>query len=319
MPFDFLDFVAHGLMPLPWWGYFVVALAFTHVTIACVTIFLHRAQAHRALELHPAVSHFFRFWLWLTTGMVTKEWVAIHRKHHARVETAGGPAQPANARHQHGLLARHGALSRRSEERRNDREIRPRHARRLDGAQRLHALLVGRRRPDADGELHAVRRRRDHDLGRADGVDSGHRGRRHQRHRPLLGLSQFRLRRRLEEHRALGHPDRRRGAAQQSSRVRNVGEAFVALVRIRPRLDVHPHPRSAGPRRSPQRRADAQGRAGRQDDPRRRDAACRHREPLCGRDGLRAHAQGHLRDTSSRDCASAPAAATSPTCRASAG
>ncbi len=99
MPFDFLAFAAHGLMPLPWWGYIVVALALTHVTIACVTIFLHRAQAHRALDLHPVASHFFRFWLWLTTGMVTKEWVAIHRKHHAKVETPDDPAQPADARH----------------------------------------------------------------------------------------------------------------------------------------------------------------------------------------------------------------------------
>ena len=94
MPFDFLDFAAHGLMPLPWWGYVVVALALTHVTIACVTIFLHRAQAHRALDLSPSVSHFFRFWLWLTTGMVTKEWVAIHRKHHAKVETIDDPHSP---------------------------------------------------------------------------------------------------------------------------------------------------------------------------------------------------------------------------------
>jgi stearoyl-CoA desaturase (delta-9 desaturase) len=94
MPFDFLGFAAHGLMPLPWWGYIVLALVVTHVTIACVTIFLHRAQAHRALDLHPAVSHFFRFWLWLTTGMVTKEWVAIHRKHHAKVETAEDPHSP---------------------------------------------------------------------------------------------------------------------------------------------------------------------------------------------------------------------------------
>ena len=94
MPFSFLDFAAHGLMPLPWWGYLVVALAATHVTIACVTIFLHRSQAHRALDLHPAISHFFRFWLWLTTGMVTKEWVAIHRKHHARVETSDDPHSP---------------------------------------------------------------------------------------------------------------------------------------------------------------------------------------------------------------------------------
>jgi stearoyl-CoA desaturase (delta-9 desaturase) len=84
----------HGLIDLPWWGYVLVALALTHVTIACVTIFLHRAQAHRALDLHPAVGHFFRFWLWLTTGMVTREWVAIHRKHHAKCETPEDPHSP---------------------------------------------------------------------------------------------------------------------------------------------------------------------------------------------------------------------------------
>ena len=83
-----------GLIDLPWWGYIVVALAMTHVTIAGVTIFLHRQQAHRALDLHPIVSHFFRFWLWLTTGMVTKEWAAIHRKHHAKVETPDDPHSP---------------------------------------------------------------------------------------------------------------------------------------------------------------------------------------------------------------------------------
>ncbi len=94
MTYDWQQFVAHGLVDLPWWGYVVVALALTHVTIACVTIFLHRAQAHRALDLHPAVAHFFRFWLWLTTGMVTKEWVAIHRKHHAKVETVEDPHSP---------------------------------------------------------------------------------------------------------------------------------------------------------------------------------------------------------------------------------
>ena len=61
MSFDFLSFAAHGLMPLPWWGYIVVALSLTHVTIAAVTIYLHRHSAHRALDLHPIVSHFFRF------------------------------------------------------------------------------------------------------------------------------------------------------------------------------------------------------------------------------------------------------------------
>lgn len=84
----------NGLIQLPWWGYVLVTLALTHVTIASVTIFLHRAQAHRALDLHPVVSHFFRFWLWLTTGMVTKQWVAIHRKHHARCEGPEDPHSP---------------------------------------------------------------------------------------------------------------------------------------------------------------------------------------------------------------------------------
>ena len=83
-----------GLFDLPWWGLVAVALVLTHVTIASVTIFLHRHQAHRALDLHPIASHFFRGWLWLTTGMVTKEWAAIHRKHHAKCETADDPHSP---------------------------------------------------------------------------------------------------------------------------------------------------------------------------------------------------------------------------------
>jgi len=83
-----------GWFDLPWWGLILAALALTHVTIAAVTIYLHRCQAHRALELHPAVSHFFRLWLWLTTGMNTKEWAAIHRKHHAKCETAEDPHSP---------------------------------------------------------------------------------------------------------------------------------------------------------------------------------------------------------------------------------
>jgi stearoyl-CoA desaturase (delta-9 desaturase) len=83
-----------GFLDLPWWGYVLVTLALTHITIAAVTIFLHRHQAHRALELGPIPSHFFRLWLWLTTGMVTKEWAAIHRKHHAKCETADDPHSP---------------------------------------------------------------------------------------------------------------------------------------------------------------------------------------------------------------------------------
>jgi len=84
----------NGLLDLSAWQLVLVGLALTHVTIASVTIFLHRAQAHRALDLHPVVSHFFRFWLWLTTGMVTAEWVAIHRRHHARCETPDDPHSP---------------------------------------------------------------------------------------------------------------------------------------------------------------------------------------------------------------------------------
>lgn len=86
--------VFDGLLKLSAWEYVAVTLLLTHVTIASVTIFLHRHQAHRALALHPAISHFFRLWLWLTTGMVTREWAAIHRKHHARCETAEDPHSP---------------------------------------------------------------------------------------------------------------------------------------------------------------------------------------------------------------------------------
>jgi stearoyl-CoA desaturase (delta-9 desaturase) len=82
------------LLSLSWWEVILYTLGVTHITIAAVTIFLHRHQAHRALELHPLVSHFFRFWLWLTTGMVTKEWAAVHRKHHAMCETEADPHSP---------------------------------------------------------------------------------------------------------------------------------------------------------------------------------------------------------------------------------
>jgi stearoyl-CoA desaturase (delta-9 desaturase) len=89
-----LEFLNGGLLRLNWFELVLVTLALTHVTIAAVTIFLHRSQAHRALDLHPIPSHFFRFWLWITTGMATRDWVAIHRKHHARCETAEDPHSP---------------------------------------------------------------------------------------------------------------------------------------------------------------------------------------------------------------------------------
>lgn len=88
------SFIIPGIADFSAWGIALYVLGMTHVTIAAVTIFLHRCQAHRSLTLHPAISHFFRAWLWLTTGMVTREWAAIHRKHHAKVETEDDPHSP---------------------------------------------------------------------------------------------------------------------------------------------------------------------------------------------------------------------------------
>ena len=89
-----IEWLAHGTWQLTWWQIVLFALALTHVTMISVTVFLHRHQAHRALDLHPIASHFFRLWLWLTTGQVTKEWAAIHRKHHAKCEQAEDPHSP---------------------------------------------------------------------------------------------------------------------------------------------------------------------------------------------------------------------------------
>ncbi len=89
-----IDLMAHGLWDLTWWQIVLYTLVTTHITIAGVTIFLHRSQSHRALTLGPIPFHFFRFWMWIGTGMVTKEFVAIHRKHHAKVDTEEDPHSP---------------------------------------------------------------------------------------------------------------------------------------------------------------------------------------------------------------------------------
>ena len=89
-----LEWLSHGALAWSWWQIVLFTLAVTHVTMISVTVFLHRHQAHRALDLHPIASHFFRFWLWLTTGQVTKEWASIHRKHHAKCEQADDPHSP---------------------------------------------------------------------------------------------------------------------------------------------------------------------------------------------------------------------------------
>ncbi|SDC26865.1 stearoyl-CoA desaturase (delta-9 desaturase) [Paraburkholderia lycopersici] len=89
-----LDFLAHGVLHFSWWQIVLFAAVVTHITIVGVTVYLHRCQAHRALDLHPIASHFFRFWLWMTTGMLTGQWAAIHRKHHAKCETEEDPHSP---------------------------------------------------------------------------------------------------------------------------------------------------------------------------------------------------------------------------------
>ena len=89
-----LQWLAHGAWSLNWWQVILFTLLLTHITMISVTIYLHRHQAHRALDLHPLPAHFFRFWLWLTTGQVTKEWASIHRKHHAKCETVDDPHSP---------------------------------------------------------------------------------------------------------------------------------------------------------------------------------------------------------------------------------
>ena len=125
----------------------------THVTIVSVTVFLHRHQAHRALDLHPIASHFFRFWLWLTTGQVTKEWASIHRKHHAKCEQAEDPHSP----HVYGIrkvLFDGAELYRdRIEESGDPGPLWPWHARRLDRAQPLHPLFLAGRWPDDDRSI----------------------------------------------------------------------------------------------------------------------------------------------------------------------
>ena len=91
-----INFLRGGLVGLGWWGMLAVLLVFTQLTIFAVTLYLHRSQAHRGVDFHPLVSHVFRFWVWLTTSMITREWVAIHRKHHAKVETDEDPHSPVS-------------------------------------------------------------------------------------------------------------------------------------------------------------------------------------------------------------------------------
>lgn len=94
MPDSLLSFAARGLTQGSWGTWIVYMLVVTQLTIFTVTLYLHRSQTHRGVDFHPVLAHFFRFWSWISTGMVTKEWVAIHRKHHAKVETQEDPHSP---------------------------------------------------------------------------------------------------------------------------------------------------------------------------------------------------------------------------------
>ncbi len=89
-----LEFFNSGVMHLSFWGYVAVTFIFVQISMMSVTLYLHRDQAHRAIDLHPALRHFFRLWIWMTTGTVTRKWVAVHRKHHAMVEREGDPHSP---------------------------------------------------------------------------------------------------------------------------------------------------------------------------------------------------------------------------------
>ena len=94
MSASLLDFLAGGLLQFGWWQMLLYLLVMTQITIFTVTLYLHRSQAHRGVDFHPLIAHFFRFWSWLTTSMITREWAAIHRKHHAKCETAEDPHSP---------------------------------------------------------------------------------------------------------------------------------------------------------------------------------------------------------------------------------
>ncbi|WP_449446840.1 DesA family fatty acid desaturase [Thermomonas brevis] len=91
---SFLNFLAGGLLQFGWWQMLLYLLVATQITIFTVTLYLHRSQAHRGVDFHPLIAHFFRFWSWLTTSMITREWAAIHRKHHAKCETEDDPHSP---------------------------------------------------------------------------------------------------------------------------------------------------------------------------------------------------------------------------------
>ena len=208
-----------------WLAKLVYFFVVTQLTIFTVTLYLHRSQTHRGVDFHPVLAHFFRFWSWLSTGMVTKEWVAIHRKHHAKCETEEDPHSPKFFGIKTVLLEGVDLY-------------------RVASFDATTMDKYGKGTPDDWIERHLyakhaywgptltfiVNHRPVRHLGRrdfraADDLDSVLGRRRGQWPRPLVGLSQFRNRRHVDQSHAVGFLHRRRRAAQQPSRISEFGRS----------------------------------------------------------------------------------------------
>ena len=247
-----------GLLNLSWWGDLVALVVLTQITIAGVTLYLHRCEAHRALDLHPVVRHFFRLWMWLTTGMITKEWAAIHRKHHAKCETAEDPHSPQVYGIKRVLFG--GVFLYVKESHHPETMQRYGHGTPDDWIERTHlhaAPQDGHPRDAPRGHRPLRRRAGPPHLRHPDGVDPLLGRRRHQRHRPLLGLPQVPDGGREHQHRPGRRVDRRRGAAQQPPRLPDLRQVLRPVVRVRPGLALHPG--RCRPSASPARRSCPRG------------------------------------------------------------
>ena len=216
----------YGVLNLGFWGYVAVAIATLHITLIAITLFYHREQAHRSVDLHPALRHFFRFWLWLNTGAITKQWVAVHRKHHATCETRRRSPQPADLRARDGAPAGCPAVSQGGPEPRDAREIRSRDARRLARTQCLHPLAECGHRLAVPRGCAALRRARRAPVRDPDDHHAPACRRRHQRPVACEGLPQLRNPRRLDQPVALRRVRGRRRAAQQSPCLSELCQVF---------------------------------------------------------------------------------------------
>jgi fatty-acid desaturase len=241
-----LEWLAHGLWDIAWWQIVLFALAMTHITMISVTVYLHRHQAHRALDLHPIASHFFRLWLWLTTGQVTKEWAAIHRKHHAKCEQAEDPHSP----HVHGIktVLTRGAELYRAESKNKDTLARYGHGTPDDWIERnlytrfswqgvglmmiIDLALFGM----AGLAVWALQMAWTPIMAAGIINGAGH----------YWGYRKFRGDRRQHQFVALGHHHRGRRVAQQPPHLPDLGQAVDQALRVRHWLDVHHHPQKHG-------------------------------------------------------------------------